>query len=106
MEGDLSMKSTRSSANQWKDLRNSKTVNKATNFGEKSSLQHAKTLKHLNKQHIEKLTYLNTVNARHVSVTAYHDRSIRCSNSAALSRPKKILRTSLPKRMTKTNACT
>ena len=39
MVGDRSMKSTRSSANQWKDLRNSRTVNKATNLGEKSSLE-------------------------------------------------------------------
>ena len=30
-------------------------------------------------------TNLNTVNARQVSVTAYQDRSIRCSVSAALS---------------------
>ena len=38
MEGDLSMKSTLSSASQWKDLRNSSRVKRATNFGEKSSL--------------------------------------------------------------------
>ena len=36
--GERSMKSTRSSANQWKDLRNRSRVNSATNFGEKSSL--------------------------------------------------------------------
>ncbi len=38
MEGDLSMKSTLSSANQWNDFKNSSTVNSATNLGEKSSL--------------------------------------------------------------------
>ena len=36
--GERSMKSTRSSANQWKDFRNRSRVNSATNFGEKSSL--------------------------------------------------------------------
>jgi hypothetical protein len=51
-------KSTLSSASQWKDLRNNKIVNSATNFGLKSSLK--------------------TVNAKHVSVTAYHDLSIKC----------------------------
>ena len=39
MLGDLSMKSTLSSANQWKDFRKSNSVNSATNFGEKSSLK-------------------------------------------------------------------
>jgi hypothetical protein len=38
MEGDLSMKSTRSSASQWNDLRKRSRVNRATNLGEKSSL--------------------------------------------------------------------
>jgi len=39
MVGDLSMKSTLSSANQWKDLRKSNKVKSATNLGEKSSLK-------------------------------------------------------------------
>jgi hypothetical protein len=39
MDGDRSMKSTLSSASQWNDLRKSSSVNSATNFGEKSSLQ-------------------------------------------------------------------
>lgn len=51
-------KSTRSSANQWKHLRKSSRVKRATKRGEKSSL--------------------NTVKARHVSVTAYQERSMRC----------------------------
>ena len=51
-------KSTLSSANQWKHLRNSNNVKRATKRGEKSSRK--------------------TVKARHVSVTAYHERSIRC----------------------------
>ena len=50
-------------------------------------------------------THLKTVNAKHVSVMAYHDLSIKCSNSAALSRPKKTLLISLPKSMTSTKAC-
>ena len=36
---------------------------------------------------------------------AYHDLSIKCSNSAALSRPKKTLLISLPKSITSTKAC-
>ena len=48
-------------------------------------------------------TYLKTVNARHVSVTAYQDRSIRCSNSAALNWPKNIFLISLPIRITMTS---
>lgn len=51
-------KSTLSSASQWKHLRKSRRVKRATKRGEKSSL--------------------NTVNARHVSVTAYQERSMRC----------------------------
>lgn len=51
-------KSTLSSANQWKHLRNNNRVKRATKRGEKSSR--------------------NTVKARHVSVTAYQERSIRC----------------------------
>jgi hypothetical protein len=39
MDGDLSMKSTLSSANQWKDLRKRRRVKSATNLGEKSSLE-------------------------------------------------------------------
>ena len=50
-------------------------------------------------------THLKTVNAKHVSVMAYHDLSIKCSNSAALSRPKKTLLINLPKSMTSTKAC-
>jgi len=53
-------KSTLSSASQWKDFRNRRTVKSATNFGLKSSRK--------------------TVKARQVSVTAYHDRSMRCCN--------------------------
>ncbi|TNN41083.1 hypothetical protein EYF80_048747 [Liparis tanakae] len=45
-------------ASQWKHLRKSRSVKRATKRGEKSSL--------------------NTVNARHVSVTAYQERSMRC----------------------------
>lgn len=44
----------------------------ATNFGLKSSR--------------------NTVKAKQVSVKAYQNRSIRCSNSAALNVPKNILK--------------
>lgn len=51
-------KSTLSSASQWKHLMKSSRVKRPTKRGEKSSL--------------------NTVKARHVSVTAYQDRSIRC----------------------------
>jgi len=61
-------------------------VKSATNFGEKSSLK--------------------TVNARQVSVTAYHDLSKRCSNSAARRLPKNILRMSFPNRITITKAWT
>ena len=50
-------------------------------------------------------TYLKTVKARHVSVTAYQDRSIKCSNSAALNRPKNIFRITFPNNTTKTKAC-
>ena len=39
MVGERSMKSTLSSASQWNDFRNSSTVNRATNLGEKSSLR-------------------------------------------------------------------
>ena len=78
-------KSTLSSANQWNDLRKSRTVNRATNLGLKSSLK--------------------TVKAKHVSVTAYHDLSIRCSNSAALNSPKNTFRISFPIRKTNMNAC-
>ena len=49
-------------------------------------------------------THLKTVNARHVSVTAYHDRSMRCSNSAALSRPKNNFRIIFPTKITNTKA--
>ena len=38
IEGERSMKSTRSSASQWNDFKNKSRVNNATNFGEKSSL--------------------------------------------------------------------
>ena len=44
MEGDLSMKSTLSSDNQWNDLRNNSSTNSATNFGERSSLKKEKIL--------------------------------------------------------------
>ena len=39
MEGDLSMKSTLSSDNQWNDFRNNRSTNSATNLGERSSLK-------------------------------------------------------------------
>jgi hypothetical protein len=39
MTGERSMKSTLSSASQWKDFRNSSSTNRATNLGEKSSLE-------------------------------------------------------------------
>ncbi len=42
MVGDRSMKSTRSSASQWNDLRNKSKVKRATNLGEKSSLKGVK----------------------------------------------------------------
>jgi hypothetical protein len=45
-------------------------VNRAINFGLKSSLK--------------------TVKAKHVSVSAYQNRSIKCSNSAARNVPRKI----------------
>ena len=38
IDGERSMKSTLSSASQWNDFKNSRRVNSATNFGEKSSL--------------------------------------------------------------------
>ena len=50
-------------------------------------------------------TYLKTVKAKHVSVTAYHPRSIKCSNSAARSWPKNIFRIIFPNSQTKTKAC-
>ena len=39
IDGERSIKSTRSSASQWNDFRKIKSVNNATNFGEKSSLR-------------------------------------------------------------------
>ena len=51
-------KSTRSSASQWKHLRNKRNVNMVTNLGLKSSR--------------------NTVKAKHVSVMAYQLRSSKC----------------------------
>lgn len=116
----LRTKSTLSSASQWKHLRKSSKVKRATKRGEKSSLK--------------------TVKAKQVSVTAYQERSIRCwwmeghnekrkahwtpeqknlrlkqnplhiyahkhtSISAALSWPKKTLRMNFPSRKTNTKA--
>ena len=54
---------------------------------------------------VHKSTYLKTVKAKHVSVTAYHERSIKCSNSAALRRPKNIFRIIFPNNTTNTKAC-
>ena len=50
------------------------------------------------------VTYLKTVNAKHVSVTAYQERSIKCSNSAALRRPKNNFVIVFPNSTTKTKA--
>ena len=81
--GERSMKSTRSSDNQWKLFRNSKSVNKATNLGEKSSLKikihFGQNVSSTDTSKSILPTYLKTVNARHVSVTAYQLRSTRCS---------------------------
>ena len=86
--GERSMKSTRSSDNQWKLFRKSKSVNKATNLGEKSSLKKTNILVKIKctydvytiqNVYKDNQTYLKTVNAKHVSVTAYQLRSTRCS---------------------------
>lgn len=84
--GLRSMKSTRSSASQWKHFKKRSNMKSATNFGLKSSL--------------------NMVKARQVSVTAYHDRSTRCSNSAARNWPKNTFRINFPASITIINACT
>ena len=44
MTGERSMKSTRSSANQWNDFRNNRSTNRPTNLGEKSSLSNMKKI--------------------------------------------------------------
>ena len=58
IEGDRSMKSTLSSANQWNDFRNSRSVNNATNFGEKSSLQISINITVLYIQYSAQLLYM------------------------------------------------
>lgn len=67
---------------QWKHLRNKSRVKRETNFGDRSSRK--------------------TVKARHVSVTAYHDLSIKCSISIVLRVPKNIFLANFPARMTNT----
>lgn len=86
MFGLLSMKSTLSSASQWKHLRKRSRAKIPTNLAFRSSL--------------------NTVKARQVSVTAYQALSIRCSSSAALRVPKNIFRISLPTSRNITRNCT
>ncbi len=52
MTGERSMKSTLSSASQWKDFRNSSSTNRATNLGEKSSLETQRKALEYNRQRL------------------------------------------------------